>query len=360
MKLRARILVVDDDPMNLSVMQEVLGDDYHLKTLSSGKGVLKEARAFRPDLVLLDIMMPEVSGYDVCRQLRAQHGLRHLKIVLVSAKAMLSERLEGYRAGADDYITKPFDIDELAAKVRIYVRLKSVEEVEELKGSFLNLLSHETRTPLTGILAPAELLESDKAVDTPTRRKLAGMILSSAARLQQLFEKVTMLSNLRMGDAELNWATTDAATVLRRAADSAKERLSRRGITIHLDDPGCAEIVTDSGHLEVALSALLDNAVRFSPDGGRIDLTLDDGDESLTLSVIDHGRGIDPAFLPRVFDELTVEDPDHHSGGPGLSLALSRAIVEALGGEIRVASTPGVETRFVIQLPKALHMPLAA
>jgi signal transduction histidine kinase len=169
-----------------------------------------------------------------------------------------------------------------------------------------------------------------------------------------------MLSNLRMGDAELNWASIDAAGVLRRAAASAEERFRKKGITIRLNAPGSAEVVSDACHLQVALSALIDNAARFSPDGGRVDIALDDGDENLSLSVIDHGRGIDPAFLPRVFEELAVEDPDHHSGGSGLSLALSRAIVEALGGEIRVASTPGVETKFIIQLPKTQSMSLAA
>jgi signal transduction histidine kinase len=186
------------------------------------------------------------------------------------------------------------------------------------------------------------------------------MILSNAVRLQQLFEKVTMLSNLRMGVAELSWGATDVVRLLREAAESAQGRFCEKGIKICLDSPSSAEIVTDAVHLEVALSALIDNAIRFSPDDGRVDIKLDDGHECLTIAVIDYGRGIAPTFLPRVFDELTVEDPDHHSGGQGLSLALSRAIVEALDGEIQVASSVGVETKFIIRLPKLHRIPLVA
>jgi len=117
----AKILIVDDDPMNLSILEILLGDDYHLVKATDGEAAVAKAVAEHPELVLLDVMMPGMDGYEACRRMRAEPSLKSLRIILVSAKAMPSERLKGFEAGADDYVTKPFDHDELCAKIRVYL-----------------------------------------------------------------------------------------------------------------------------------------------------------------------------------------------------------------------------------------------
>lgn len=117
MQVKKKILAVDDDTNNIAIMEELLGGDYDLKTATTGEQALEIAQDFRPEIILLDIMMPGMNGYEVCRRLREHCTLKHTKIIVVSAKATVSERLEGYKAGADDYITKPFDGDEFLAKV---------------------------------------------------------------------------------------------------------------------------------------------------------------------------------------------------------------------------------------------------
>jgi len=158
MHRQTHILIVDDHPTNVAVLEEILGEHYTLKTASCGEEALAIAPDFQPALILLDIMMPGIGGYETCRQLRAHPTLRHTKIIMVSARALVSERLQGYEAGAHDYITKPFDEEELMAKVRVYLRLTSLEEVEQLTSNVLALLSHETRTPLNGMLPPLQML----------------------------------------------------------------------------------------------------------------------------------------------------------------------------------------------------------
>ena len=118
-----KILIADDDPMNLKFLKEILEDSYTIRTLSSGENVLKETYRFKPNIILLDIMMPGLTGYEVCEQIKADKSLSHIKILLVSAKAMLDEKLRGYDVGADDYITKPFEHEELLAKIKIFLRL---------------------------------------------------------------------------------------------------------------------------------------------------------------------------------------------------------------------------------------------
>ena len=124
----SRLLIVDDHPTNIFCLKELLEDDYQLTTAMSGEEALALAPVCRPDLVLLDVMMPGIDGYETCRRLRALPELHHTKILMVSARAMLQERMQGYEAGADDYIVKPFEEEELLAKIRVYVRLTPIDE----------------------------------------------------------------------------------------------------------------------------------------------------------------------------------------------------------------------------------------
>jgi CheY-like chemotaxis protein len=137
MKSEHKILVVDDDPVNVDILREILEDKYSLAVARTGEEALDIATRFMPDLILLDIMMPGIDGYEVCRRIRASNWYKFTKIILVSAKAMTEERLEGYKVGADDYITKPFVEEELEAKIKVYLKLKSVEEVEKVKSEAL-------------------------------------------------------------------------------------------------------------------------------------------------------------------------------------------------------------------------------
>src|SRR5215813_382048 len=127
----SRILIVDDHPTNVAILEEILGEHYTLKTPTCGEEALAIALDFKPALILLDIMMPEIGGYETCRRLRGHPDLCHIKMIMVFARALAAERLQGYEAGADDYITKPFDEEELVAKVWVHMRLRSLEEVEQ-------------------------------------------------------------------------------------------------------------------------------------------------------------------------------------------------------------------------------------
>ena len=134
MQTQGKILAVDDDPNNIAILEELFDGHYDLKRSANGKQALEIARDFLPDIILLDIMMPGMDGYEVCRRLRAHDMLRDTKVIMLSARAMDSERLEGYRAGADDYITKPFDGDELLEKVRAHFHTRNTVEANQASG----------------------------------------------------------------------------------------------------------------------------------------------------------------------------------------------------------------------------------
>ena len=131
MQEKSKILAVDDNSINLAIIEELLESQYNLMTVSTGIDALKVAQEFQPDLILLDIMLHGMNGYEVCQQIRESSSLRHTKIIMISAKAMISDRLKGYQIGADDYLTKPFDGEELLAKVCTHLPPKPIEAISE-------------------------------------------------------------------------------------------------------------------------------------------------------------------------------------------------------------------------------------
>ncbi|MHC4395308.1 MAG: response regulator [Planctomycetota bacterium] len=133
MQEKSKILAVDDNPINLAVIKELLESQYDLKTVTTGLDAIKMAQEFRPDLIILDIMLPDIDGYEVCQQIRKSSLLRHTRIVMLSAKAMISEQRKGYQVGADDYLTKPYDGEELLEKVCGHLRPEPIKILQQNK-----------------------------------------------------------------------------------------------------------------------------------------------------------------------------------------------------------------------------------
>ena len=264
MQKRNKILIVDDNATNIAILEEVLSEHYDLQAASSGEETLEILKQFRPDIILLDIMMPGIDGYETCRCIRANPALNNVKVIMVSAKAMVEERLKGYDAGADDYITKPFEEEELLAKVRVYLRLKTVEEVDQLKSNLLTLLNHETRTPINGILQPLEMLAAEHAVDATMQRMCLDLVTRSAGRLHQLFEKVLKLCAMKAGKWDFKFEPTELSEIVAKATAEVAALAAKREVEIdHKLEQ--ATLAIDANELKYVVAALLDNAIRFSP-----------------------------------------------------------------------------------------------
>ena len=351
MPLRPKILAVDDEPTNLAVVEELLGDEYDVTTLSDGRAALDIARRLKPALVLLDIMMPVVNGYELCRMLRAERTLRHIKVILVSGNAKIEERVRGFEAGADDYIVKPFSPDEFRAKVRVFLRLKSVEEVDEFRSRLLTLLGHELRTPLTEIFAPAEMLSAQDPMSDADRRKLAGIILTGATRLLRFIDSATFLASIRSGQLSVECVATDCVPLIHQAIASAHDRLAARGCNVQIE--GRASLVTcvHPGHLFTIFDSILDNAIRFSRRDDCIRIRIGVDPLRPFVSFIDHGPGIDPEHVATLFDGLDVPDMNYQSSGHGLSLVIAHSLISAMGGDLSVESRAGYGSEFRVTLP---------
>jgi signal transduction histidine kinase len=351
MSAKEKILIVDDNRTNIEILEEYLEADYELAIATSGEEALQKAPAFQPALILLDIMMPGIDGYEVCRRIRAHPQLRQAKIIMVSAKAMLTERLEGYAAGADDYLTKPFDEEELLAKVRVYLRLKAAEALDQLKGDLLALLGHETCTPLTGIISPVEMLLENENMDLENQRALLTLTYNSAKKLQGLFEKVLLLSEIKAGKTPLRLESTNLSELTRKLLDGFASQAGERKVMLEPQLEEGIVAVLDRDKIKLVIAALVDNAIRFSLPGATVKVTVARHYGECRVVVQDRGEGIEPGFLPRLFDEFAARHTDHPTKCHGLSLAIARYIVQAHLGQIEVDSTKGVGTTVTVRLP---------
>ena len=355
MSRQDRILIVDDHPANIEILEDILGEDYRLETATCGEEALELAVAFRPALILLDIMMPGLDGYATCAQLRANPAFSRVKILMVSARALDAERLKGYEAGADDYITKPFNLDELRAKVRVYLRLSSLEEVNQLKSDVLALLSHETVTPINGILGPLQLLRDTPEMAAEERQEFLEAACESAERLHLLYSKVRTFCAMRADAWPWRPETTDLGDLTQEVVTEWEPEATAKGVSIEVVRAGAAVAALDRTCMRDVIRGLVDNAVRFSPASGRVVIEVEPGEERVVLRVQDEGAGIAPEALGHIFEPFAPGDIQHHHTGHGLSLAIARQVIEAHDGAIEVESVVGEGTTVKVWTPAVVR-----
>lgn len=331
MKRTTKILIVDDEPQNTQIMREILSfhPRYDYRIAMSGEEALKILKSYYPDIVLLDIMMPGMDGYEVCRKIRSLQGHRFSKVIMISGMSMIGDRLKGYMAGADDYITKPFVEDELLAKFEVFSKLNRMEEVDSLKTMALNILSHETRTPLNGILLGCELLK-DMSELSETSRRYVSMVKESGVRIQELVEKISRYCSIKDG-ISLNVAKESFNNII---ATVSEKQCSETMIDVqyHFDENFC--VFVDKDMFSEALFYVVDNACKNSPESGVVKVLAGKKNGMTTIQVIDQGDGVDPSLTERIFEGLFSKDILHHKQGVGLSLAIAKEIIEEHGGSI--------------------------
>lgn len=355
---KSRILVVDDDPVNLLVIAEILSSHFDLATASTGDDAVSLASSFKPDLVLIDLLVQDGDGYSICKLLKSNPKLKFTKIILVSTKALLKDRLFGYQAGADDYIARPFDPEELIAKAKVFIRLKSVEEVDRAKDDLINLFSHETRTPLNAIIGFGKLLAESPSLPAD-EMEFVKTIIDSGMSLLSLSNKAIMLSTLRQEGRTVNRTKACLRTLTDNAISDIPESFRAKGITITNECQPLAMMV-DEHMVEVAIAFVVENALKFSDPGTKVTISqeFDEANGTLRVSVTDQGCGITPERMQSIFDEFGVEDVAHHSRGHGLSLSIVKLVMDAHEGEVSAAANPeGKGSKFTMTFNKSSLAP---
>ncbi len=360
---RADVLIVDDLAENLQILTEVLHEEgYHVRPVTNGEMALLAARERTPDIILLDISMPEMSGFEVCQALKADHNLADIPVLFITALQQTENKLLAFQVGGADYITKPFHFEEVKARVRTHLELhrKSRElrdayerlvRVEKMRDSLTHMIVHDLRAPLSGVVGSLRLMQEDARtegglvdVEDLSRAEL------SCNRLVRLIND--LLDIARMEAAELPLTLDDVDV---RAIVSGAVRMlgpsAQPLVVVH--GPDAVMVRADGAVLERVVVNLLDNAFKHSRSKSPVDVTVSVDDDSVTILVEDRGPGIPDDFKTKVFEKFgQVEVRRAKVPSTGLGLAFCRLAVEAHGGSIRAKDREGGGTSIEIRFPR--------
>ena len=373
---RGAVWVIDDSPLEAEVVGRLLADQHDVRTFNDAPRVLELlATGTRPDVIVLDWHMPEVSGLDLCRFLRQRYDPASFPILILTATGGPEDIVDGLQAGANDFVVKTADSEELRARVLTLVRVhalherarraelaaqqarQAAEEANRAKDAFMATVSHELRTPLNSILGWAHLLTANPPDETTLRRGLE--TIERNAKIQvQLIEDILDTTRVMSGKLHVALEPVDFAEVVRSAVESQKPAADAKGVRIECTFRAASNIVNgDSDRLQQAVWNLISNATKFTPSGGWIRVELSSTSSYVELSIADSGKGISPDFLPYVFDRFRQQDSTstRRVSGLGLGLALVRHLVLAHGGEVTAHSdgdNTGAEFRIRLPLEK--------
>jgi signal transduction histidine kinase len=356
------VLVVDDSHSNRLLIGAWLRyAGFQVAEAASGTEALERLPTVQPDLVVLDVNLPDVSGKEVCRRIKADPQFRCLPVLQVSATSILSEdRIEALEGGADAYVTMPVPAGEFLAVARALLRLRRAEEGREAaraeaeaanqaKSDFISRMSHEFRTPLNAILGFAQLLEME--VLTTDQREGVEHILKAGRHLLDLVNEVLDISRIEAGRMDISLEPVEVAPVVREALSLLGPAAAQRGVVLRPPDsrqPGWVR--ADRQRLLQVLLNLVSNAVKYNRADGWVSVSWRTG-ETIRIEVCDSGIGIRPDAMARLFQPFQRVDPTTAVEGTGLGLTLSRRLAEAMGGTLDAESAPGQGSRFWIELP---------
>jgi signal transduction histidine kinase len=372
------ILIVDDEPGICEANEVLLADlGYRTAVARSGREAIRQARAHRPDLILLDVTMPDMDGFAACRALREEKAAADTPIIFVTARCDPAQKVEAFELGACDYVTKPFDQDELAARIRAHLarRVRAQQEIEEAEragrtlraelrqagkmaalGELLSGVAHEINNPLTSVLGFAQLVTaqaeaSGNAALAEDCRKLA----AAAERTARIARNLLGFARKKEPDAR----PIDLNEVVRSALEFEVSELKLAQVTAECQlADRLPSVLGDFQQLMQVVLNLVTNArqaITSTKRGhGRIVVrtettSLPGGAAGVRLEVADDGPGMPPEHLARIFDPFFTTKPEGQ--GTGLGLSLCQDVVRHHEGQIRAESTAGQGARFIVELP---------
>jgi len=358
--------MVDDTPANLQLLSEMLkGRGYRARAAVSGKLALQAARSDPPDLILLDISMPGMNGYEVCAKLKADEKLKDIPVIFLSAHSETADKIKAFSAGGVDYITKPFQFREVEARVEAHLELRrqkfqlqenydKLRRLEEMRDSLVHMIIHDLRSPLAGIYGFLELIREKAAgALSPDLRRYIGDALGSAKQMARIINNVLDTSRLEEGKLKLKLTECDLSGMLKEAVSGLKPLLAGREIRF-TPPKNTPKILADLELISRVIQNLLANAIKFTPKaGGLIRLDIKSSGGLVRVGVQDNGPGIAAEHRSRIFEKFAqVELPaGRQKNSTGLGLTFCKLSVEAHGGRIGVDGEEGQGSTFWFELP---------
>ena len=358
-----RILIVDDVPKNIQVLGNILiNEKYQISYTQDGNHALALIKKNKFDLILLDIMMPEMDGYEVCKRIMADPEIAEIPVIFLTAKADKESVIKGFKLGACDYVTKPFNAEELLARVRTHLELKDKNEqlkninqtleqkvierttelrsankklltLDKAKSDFLNIIGHEIRTPLNGIQGLTSLLtdSTDKDVQLDYIKNLK----EASDRLVKFSEIALLITSINTERYVMQTTFVGLKDLLNECIKIKLQNINKNlnySINVDTDD---IKIVGDSKLLKDCFESIIDNAIKYSPDKGLIEIKAYRDDDKVIVSFRDNGPGFSDEAKEKLFNYFSSDDI-MHSEGLGLGLASVKLITDVHHGKTEI------------------------
>jgi signal transduction histidine kinase len=380
--IKANILIADDVINNVKVLNASLNKrGYETIVAYDGIEALRLARESVPDLILLDIMMPGLDGYEVCEKLKEDDATKHIPVIFLTVRNEINDVLQGFELGAADYIYKPFNPMELAARVKTHLELKfardkNAEYIEQLKEAnrkltetgreleklniqkdrFFSIVAHDLRNPFQGLLGLSDVLTNNfDQFDKEETKELCLDINHSANTLYGLLENLLSWSRIQMGTLKIKEEKGDLRIMVNDSiaafADNAREKNLRVANNVGIDH----EILADINMINTVIRNMVSNAIKFTPRDGLVEINAREEGEFIILDITDTGVGMDSGDMEKLFDYKShfSRPGTENEYGTGLGLILAKEFVEENGGKIEIKSEKGSGTTFSIYLPAA-------
>jgi signal transduction histidine kinase len=360
------LLVVDDDAANREVLSRRLQRQGHeVRTASSGREALQLMNKTAFDLVLLDIMMPDMDGHEVLSRIKADEALQHIPVIMISALTEVQSVVRCIEAGAEDYLAKPFNPTLLKARIgaclekkrgrdretvlfaQLQANYKLLQEVEQLRDDMRNMIVHDLRTPLTAVIMGVEMLESDGAL-SHVQRETMTIALGGGRTLLGMINDLLDVEKMESGATQLDYDDLSASALVTDAVAQVASLAENAETAIEIEIADLPQFRGDRKMLSRTLVNLIANAIKFTRSG-TVTISASQEAESVRFAIRDNGRGIPTDAFDRIFEKFG--QLDSRKVGTGLGLPFCKLVVEAHGGQIRVESTMGVGSTFSFTIP---------
>ena len=367
---RPKVLIVDDDRLNARILTSILkGESYEIKEVGSGEAALECYPQFKPDVVLLDVVMPGINGYETCRTLKQTYGEKCAPIIFITAKSESDDVVEGLAAGGVDYLPKPFRAKEAVARIRTHLQNQLLNEqqrrlVEQLNNSnaaknrLMGMVAHDLRNPLASIRGLADFLrDGTVGVPTPDQKDLIDNIYLASQSMLDLINELLDTAVIEAGELRIDVQPASLVDLLEKSVYFNNINAVKKGTKIILDLEQCPPALPmDAKKIRQVIDNLLSNAIKFSPPGSTISVWAELQPGRCAVAVRDQGLGIPENERDRLFQDFgrTSVRPTAGEQSIGLGLAICRKIIEAHGGSITAENQPGGGCIFQFALP---HQP---
>lgn len=349
------ILVIDDEPDNFDVIEILLfREDYHLAYAASGKEALQFLAKSQPDVILLDIMMPEMDGIEVCRQIKQNAEWRHIPIIVVTALHSKDDLARCLDAGADDFVSKPVDGTELRARVRSMLRIRQQYSVlraaMQLRQDMAYMIVHDLRNLFTHISMACTVLQNTE-LNEKQQAKVTQVELAER-RLESLADSLLMMAKLESGKLALNWESVNLRDLVAQVGETFQAIATQQRVTLTLslpDEP--KEFLLDAGIMRRVVENLLSNALKFSSSRSKIAVELDyPVADQARIAVKDWGRGVSEELRQKIFEKYEVGSTLQGIRQTGLGLAFCKIAIAAHQGSISVQDNEPKGAIFTVNL----------